>query len=394
MEYFNEIDPAACSVLRNVTGGHVDERSIKEVTPNDISKFRHAHFFAGAGLWSVAAKIAGWPATRPLWTASCPCQPFSVAGKGAGVDDPRHLWPDLFRLIRACRPPCVVGEQVAGASGYGWLDGVRADLEGEGYAVRAVDIPACAVDAPHQRQRLYWVAVADADHTLNRGDNGRLEGATSVDERTLAEEGRDGDAAGYAHANGGTMADADSRGRGGRPQDALGSAGRRDAAERADVELEHAASLGRGEGRPEHVVRSGRDAVADPDGASAVGNANSARADIDASSSRSWAAIGEPDGFGAVGDAFGARLEGQHWHGDEQRGPEPPRPVAAPNGSFWSDHEWLACADGKARRTKPGICMLVNGMAGRINLWRLAGNSIVPQLAAEVLKALMETNNG
>ena len=348
MTYFNEIDAVACSVLREYHEGHVDERSIKEVQPADVAGYRRAHFFAGAGLWQVAAEIARWPEDRPLWTASCPCQPFSVAGKGAGVDDPRHLWPDLFRLIRACRPPCVVGEQVAGASGYGWFDGVRADLEGEGYAVRAVDIPACAVDAPHQRQRLYWVAVADADRS----------------------------------------------GRGGRPQDALGSAGRRDAAERADVELEHAASLGRGEGRPEHVVRSGRDAVADPDGASAVGNANSARADIDASSSRSWAAIGEPDGFGAVGDAFGARLEGQHWHGDEQRGPEPPRPVAAPNGSFWSDHEWLACADGKARRTKPGICMLVNGMAGRINLWRLAGNSIVPQLAAEVLKALMETNNG
>jgi DNA (cytosine-5)-methyltransferase 1 len=57
-----------------------------------------------------------------------------------------------------------MGEQVAGAAGYGWFDGVAADLEGEGYASRAVDIPACAVDAPHIRSRLYWVAsdVADA----------------------------------------------------------------------------------------------------------------------------------------------------------------------------------------------------------------------------------------
>jgi DNA (cytosine-5)-methyltransferase 1 len=61
------------------------------------------------------------------------------------------------------------------------------------------------------------------------------------------------------------------------------------------------------------------------------------------------------------------------------------------NGSNWSDYEWINCHDGKARRTKPGIRMLVDGMAGRIHLWRLAGNSINPVEAAEVLKALMET---
>jgi hypothetical protein len=57
---------------------------------------------------------------------------------------------------------------------------------------------------------------------------------------------------------------------------------------------------------------------------------------------------------------------------------------------LWSDSEWLACADGKARRSKPGVRLLVDGMAGRAHLWRLAGNSIVPQLAAEVLRALKD----
>lgn len=384
---FNEIDPVACATLRENFNGVVYERSIKDLEPPDLAGHNRVHFFAGAGLWEYACYLAGWPATRPLWTASCPCQPFSVAGKGAGVDDPRHLWPDLFRLIRTCRPPCVVGEQVAGAAGYGWLDGVRADLEGEGYAVRAVDIPACAVDAPHQRQRLYWVAVADAAREQRGSDvdgHGPC-GLGFADEDgnvELADAAPFGQRSGYGehreHVGGGVelegprkgrdafdrdagfpMADADRGGRGGRPQDAIGNAGRRDAAERADVELEHAEGVGRGEGRTEHAVRRGWDAAADADGA------------------------------GAVGDALGARLEGQRGHGDEQRGPEPHGSIAAADGSFWSDHEWLACADGKARRTKPGIRMLVNGMAGRIDLWRLAGNSIVPQLAAEVLRALL-----
>lgn len=152
--YYNEIDAACCAVLLEqevygvIAPGKIDSRSIKEVTANDVAGFTQCHWFAGGGLWSVAARLAGWPDDRPLWTASCPCQPFSGAGKGAGFDDPRHLWPDLFRIVRAARPPVLVGEQVASAPGYNWLDRVFADLETEGYACRAVDIPACAVDAP------------------------------------------------------------------------------------------------------------------------------------------------------------------------------------------------------------------------------------------------------
>jgi hypothetical protein len=90
------------------------------------------------------------------------CQPFSVAGKGRGADDPRHLWPHLFRLVRAVRPPVLVGEQVAGKPGYGWFDGVSADLEFEDYSCRAVDIPACGINSPQRRNRLYWVSVGRA----------------------------------------------------------------------------------------------------------------------------------------------------------------------------------------------------------------------------------------
>ena len=182
--YYNEIEPYAAQWLRNlikaghIADGEVDTRSIVDVHPFDLQEFDQCHFFAGVGGWSHALRLAGWPDSRPVWTGSCPCQPFSVAGKGAGIDDPRHLWPHFHRLISAVRPPVVMGEQVAGAAGYGWLDGVRADLEREGYASRGVDIPACAVDAPHIRQRLYWIAenlaYTDMPHGERSGVSGRV----------------------------------------------------------------------------------------------------------------------------------------------------------------------------------------------------------------------------
>jgi DNA (cytosine-5)-methyltransferase 1 len=91
-----------------------------------------------------------------------PCQPFSVAGKQAAKDDPRHLWPEMFRLIKECRPTWVIGENVTGIVKLG-LDEVLTDLEGEGYATRTFNIPACAVGAPHLRQRVWIVAHSDSN---------------------------------------------------------------------------------------------------------------------------------------------------------------------------------------------------------------------------------------
>jgi DNA (cytosine-5)-methyltransferase 1 len=170
--YYNEIDPYAAQWLRNlIAAGHiapgdVDERSITEVHPDDVRGYTQCHIFAGIGGWSLALRLAGWSDDRPVWTGSCPCQPFSSAGKQRGSDDERHLWPAFFRLIRECRPATVFGEQVAGAAGYAWWDHVAADLEGEGYAAAACDLGAHSVGAPHRRQRLYWVAHADRDGLL------------------------------------------------------------------------------------------------------------------------------------------------------------------------------------------------------------------------------------
>lgn len=162
--YYNEFDPFAAAWLRGlikdgrIADGDVDERSITEVSAADLKGYTQCHFFAGIGGWSYALRLAGWPDSRPVWTGSCPCQPFSAAGKREGNDDRRHLWPEFFRLIRECRAPAVFGEQVEAAIRHGWLDGISADLEGEGYSVGAHVLGAHSVGAPHIRQRLYWVA--------------------------------------------------------------------------------------------------------------------------------------------------------------------------------------------------------------------------------------------
>lgn len=160
--WYNEIDPYAAQWLRNlIDAGHiapgvVDERSIEDVTPAEIAGYTQCHFFAGIGVWSLALRSAGWPDDRPIWTGSCPCQPFSAAGKGAGFADERHLWPAWQHLIAQCRPPVVLGEQSAKA--LEWLRLVASDLEGMGYAVGCRPIEAASAGAKHKRDRIWFVA--------------------------------------------------------------------------------------------------------------------------------------------------------------------------------------------------------------------------------------------
>jgi DNA (cytosine-5)-methyltransferase 1 len=299
--YYNEIEPYAAEWLRNlikaghIADGEVDTRSIVDVHPFDLQGFDQCHFFAGIGGWSHALRLAGWPDSRPVWTGSCPCQPFSVAGKGGGVNDERHLWPHFHRLIRACRPSVVVGEQVAGKAGYGWFDGVRADLEEDHYACRAVDIPALAVNAPHIRQRLYWAACCVAD-----GDDGGWQ------RRAWDGDGKRDRQAGERHEDHGLFA--------GCGEDCL------------DV------------------------------------------ADTQSFRSQEWKwAHGRQD----------TRSGAQSWV-DSARA-----------GAFWYDAIWLTGSDGKSRRIKPCLPLLVDGVSNRMGRLRAYGNAIVPPLAAEVIKAFM-----
>ena len=165
--YYNEIDPFAAEWLRNlIDAGHiapgvVDERSICDVDPDELREFTQCHFFAGIGVWSYALRRAGWSDDRPVWTGSCPCQPFSASGRGAGFDDERHLWPTFASLISKRRPVCIFGEQVASHHADPWFDLVQSDLERMGYAFGLVPFPAAGVGAPHIRDTAYWVADAD-----------------------------------------------------------------------------------------------------------------------------------------------------------------------------------------------------------------------------------------
>jgi DNA (cytosine-5)-methyltransferase 1 len=182
--YYNEIDPEAAQWLRNliaaghIAPGEVDERSIEDVHPNDLKPFTQCHFFAGIGGWPLAFRRAGWPDDRPAWSGSCPCQPYSQAGKGGGFDDERHLWPAFQWLIQHRDPVIVVGEQVASSDALPWLDLVQDDLEGMGYAFGAIAGPASGYGAPHIRDRLYW--LADANHARLEGWRGAAERANQL----------------------------------------------------------------------------------------------------------------------------------------------------------------------------------------------------------------------
>ena len=189
--YYNEHDSFAAQWLRNLIAageipeGDVDERDIQKVQGSDLEGFDQVHLFAGIAGWSLALKLAGWPDDRPVWTGSCPCQPFSVAGKQGGLQDHRHLWPAMFDLIKERRPPAVCGEQVVEAIKSGWLDLVFDNLESEGYACWTLCIDASIFGAKHKRHRLYWAGIVP-DAISPQGDlqHGRPGG--------LREQGRNG----------------------------------------------------------------------------------------------------------------------------------------------------------------------------------------------------------
>jgi DNA (cytosine-5)-methyltransferase 1 len=181
MNYYNEFDANAAQWLREliadglIPAGHVDERSIADVNPEDLKGYTQCHFFAGIGGWSYALRLAGWPADRPVWTGSCPCQPFSLGGKRQGTNDHRDLWPVFSRLIRQSKPDVVFGEQVKDAIRWGWLDRLCDDLEAENYACGSGVLSGASIGALHRRDRLYWVAISP--NTNCEGREGKWQAA-------------------------------------------------------------------------------------------------------------------------------------------------------------------------------------------------------------------------
>lgn len=206
--FYNEIDPACAEWLRNlikrglIAPGVVDSRDIRDIRPDELADFTQCHFFAGIGGWSYALRRARWSDNRPVWTGSCPCQPFSEAGRGVGFADERHLWPSWFHLIRERHPQIVFGEQVASPLGLAWLDLVQDDVEAASYAFAPFDLCAAGFGAPEIRQRLYFVADSDdarwrklrTRRNYSDGtDSGRKESTGHSQERGRVELSRRGD---------------------------------------------------------------------------------------------------------------------------------------------------------------------------------------------------------
>lgn len=332
--YYNEIEPFAADWLRNliaaglIAPGDVDTRSIVDVKPDDLTGYTQCHFFAGIGGWSLAARLAGWPDDRPLWTGSCPCQPFSVAGRGKGIADERHLWPDFHRLIRGSRPAVVMGEQTSGAPGYAWLDGVLTDLEAEAYTGRAVDIPACSVNSPQIRNRLYWVARADHAGLAIRPRPTEQRGVVRQEGAPLIPSG-----AGDGRLGGASSAE-------------------RWPATEGRINVDDWANAGREE---------------------AAGGSELAGTE-----------------FGGLGLPAGERC--RETRGDSGGRAERTPDAGAVFRGFWDDWELIGPdPEGKYRRIKPGITPLDTRLPGGVGQIRGYGNAINPELAAEVILAYMET---
>jgi DNA (cytosine-5)-methyltransferase 1 len=162
--FYNEWDKKTAAWLRElckqglVTNGVVDERSITELRGEDLRGYGRVHLFAGIAGWDYALRLAGFPDDRVVWTGSCPCQPFSAAGKRKGQADERHLWPEMFRLIGECRPDTIFGEQVGSPEALAWWDQVASDLESIGYSCWADRLDARCFGFEQERRRVYWCA--------------------------------------------------------------------------------------------------------------------------------------------------------------------------------------------------------------------------------------------
>lgn len=328
--YYNEFDPVAAAWLREliaqklIAAGDVDERSIEDVRPDELRGYTQCHFFAGIGGWAYALDLAGWARDRPVWTGSCPCQPFSAAGKGAGFEDERHLWPAWQHLIAQCRPAVVFGEQVASKHADAWIDLVHADMEGMGYAFGCIPFPAAGIGAPHIRDRNYWLGVGLAD-AHDKGLEGRQLSAERAAECLAGSRGVAGG-----------MADAD----GGNPS----------------AEREQRGGEQRQQPQDGGVIR-----LADSD------SIRREMALFDNERGRAKNSYGETGFVGMCSDAV--------------------RSTSGPTNGFWRDADWLGCSDGKWRPVEPGTQPLAHGLPARVGRLRGYGNAIVPQQAAEFVRA-------
>ncbi|MCL1861903.1 MAG: DNA cytosine methyltransferase [Proteobacteria bacterium] len=358
MNYYNDNDPYAAAWLRNLIAagllaqGDVIERGIEDVRPEELAVYRQCHFFAGIGGWPYALRLAGWPDDRPVWTGSCPCQPFSIAGNRRGTGDSRHLWPVWFRLIGECRPPVIFGEQVDAAIRLGWLDAVSADLEGCGYAVGATVLPAAGVGAPHLRHRLFFVAYAKSERCerIAHPEPAGIPGAASVEGEPIERPG--------AHCA------------------SLGCMGHADCA-RLEGYREGVAAEGRREAKGRPAAETGNSCVlADTAGTRCPSGEAAAPKRRQEEAGGLWEL--------SQGSMRCPIPDLRKTAGLENR-TGCPGEVDSP----WRDADWLRCRDGKWRPVEPGTFPLAHGVSARMGRLRSYGNALVPQVAAQFIRAFL-----
>ena len=375
---YNELDSYACAWLRNLVAaeaiapGEIVEEDIQKLEPDLVRDAMQFHAFAGIGVWSYALRLAGWPDDVPVWTGSCPCQPFSVAGRRKGTKDVRHLWPDWLTLIEQCRPPVVFGEQVASPAGRVWLANVQTDLEALGYTFGAADLCAAGVGAPHIRQRLYFVGISDSllPEQFERlwARPGEAEGL-----ETYRELAGSGEAGGMAFAEcskrgPGELADERDREDARRDEAAGGARARREA---GLVAFSHSDGSPVFEAARVHDQGAQRDDVVGCGGSGVLGDAQvgggRAHEREPGQGRESQGQAGGPGVSDELGNADDEGLpprerEGLRGARGWEEGRAAVQPGSSPGtGGFWTDAEWLLCKDGKARPVEPGTFPLVDG---------------------------------
>jgi DNA (cytosine-5)-methyltransferase 1 len=405
--YYNEFDPKAAAWLRELIrrgllpAGEVDERSILDVSADDLVGFTQCHFFAGIGGWPYALRLAGWQDDWPVWTGSPPCQPFSAAGQQKGQADDRHLAPHFAALVAAGRPPILFGEQVASSAVFGkaakragggageppewaWIDDLSDRLEAAHYAVGAADIPAAGVGAPHIRQRTFFGAVRLADAGYMPGRHW----SKSNEEKQHAAARRSDGVRG--------LADPASTGLEGQCNPG-GAASRDDLNRRIGICSEGCADDGMAD-----ADEGERRRVADGEGRQHDGEAGG-RQQGDREPERGGSGVGMADSAGGQHRNGEEQPSGQHGlqpqgRGAERQGrggPQHSRPdglgrdwPSADHGG-WTDADWLFCRDGKWRPVEPGTFPLAHGIPARVVRLRGYGNAIVPQAAAQFIAAFV-----
>lgn len=380
--YYNETDEYCCNWLANlmleglIPEGDIDQRSIRDVTARDLRGYAQCHFFAGMGGWPYALKLAGWPSDRQVWTGSCPCQPFSVAGKQKGFADDRHLWPAWQPLIAERRPLAVFGEQVARAPD--WLNLVRRDLEGMDYALGVVPLEAASCGADHFRDRYFFVA----DRALQ--SERKQEYGQRPEPRPRPRPYVGGTGTGYdqtrsmAHGDGEHASDGrlqrggQQRGASRNPENNPGALSDDDDDQRSQIAL----------GEP------GRQESDDDDGKSGYAGGDVEHGPIQGPLPAAHGRLREEEeGRGARhGEFIGSSAWGRSWTEDEFRAAGFTAAVAN-----IGDRQYIECPDGKWRRLPPPrVRWLGNGIPARVSKLRAIGNAIDPRAATAFITAYMD----